>query len=482
MAGLSFKVLVVDDEAHIVELARLYLSREGYDVEGVGDGTQALARFAQTKPDLVILDIMLPGTDGLTICKEIRKQSQVPIIMLTARDEVTDKVVGLEVGADDYLTKPFHPQELVARAKALLRRARTEPDQPKLVRAGKLEVDIERHEVRFGAERVQLRPKEFDLLALLARYPGRVFQRSELLDLVWGYDFPGYTRTVDVHVQQVREKLAAAKVTDPSIQTVWGVGYRLELAGALTWVFVRDLEFQSTQVQLDRQVMPAAAEVKFQECFVKTRAAGPCRLDSSTDYVERLNTLVAPAVGGNRLLLLDSQRRVVYDSNPDSRALGLQMPIVQSTRVANVGEVRASFGGQDYFAAAFKITPGRNPLFASFVVIAQPQSLAATAAAGDLATRLLEAGGAALIVAMLLILLVSRSMTMPLTQLASAAEDVAAGNYARRVSIKGQDELGMLGSAFNRMAEAVERSRKVQRDFLANVSHELKTPLTSLIG
>src|SRR6266536_3098444 len=210
-AALSSRIMVVDDEAHIIELARLYLSREGYQVEGVGDGTQALTRFGQLKPDLVILDIMLPGMDGLTICKEIRKQSQVPIIMLTARDEVTDKVVGLELGADDYLTKPFHPQELVARAKALVRR--------------------ERHEVRFGDARLQLRPKEFDLLALLARHPGRVFQRSELLDLVWGYDFPGYTRTVDVHVQQVREKLAAAKITDPSIQTVWGVGYRLELAG-----------------------------------------------------------------------------------------------------------------------------------------------------------------------------------------------------------------------------------------------------------
>src|SRR6266581_4645469 len=176
--SMTSKILVVDDEKHILELARLYLTREGYEVEGVGDGAQAVARFNQVKPDLVILDIMLPGVDGLTICKEIRKQSQVPIIMLTARDEVTDKVVGLEVGADDYLTKPFHPQEL------------------------------------------------------LARYPGRVFQRSELLDLVWGYDFPGYTCTVDVHVQQVREKLAAAKVTDPSIQTVWGVGYRLELAGS----------------------------------------------------------------------------------------------------------------------------------------------------------------------------------------------------------------------------------------------------------
>src|SRR5579859_3839322 len=230
-AQMNSKVLVVDDEKHILELARLYLSREGYEVEGLGDGAQAVARFVQLKPDLVILDIMLPGADGLTICKEIRKQSQVPIIMLTARDDVTDKVVGLEVGADDYLTKPFHPQELVARAKALLRRAKIEPDQPKLIRAGRLEVDLERHEVRHGKAKVQLRPKEFDLLALLARHPGRVFQRSELLDLVWGYDFPGYTRTVDVHVQQVREKLAAAGITDPSIQTVWGVGYRRGLAG-----------------------------------------------------------------------------------------------------------------------------------------------------------------------------------------------------------------------------------------------------------
>ncbi len=222
------KVLVVDDEDHIVELARLYLSREGYQVEAVSDGAQALVRFGQLKPDLIVLDIMLPNVDGLTICREIRKQSQVPIIMLTARDEITDKVVGLELGADDYLTKPFHPQELVARAKALVRRARLEPDQPRLVRAGRLEIDFERHEVRYGETRLHLRPKEFDLLALLARHPGRVLQRSELLDLVWGYDFPGYTRTVDVHVQQLREKLTRAGVKSPSIQTVWGVGYKLE--------------------------------------------------------------------------------------------------------------------------------------------------------------------------------------------------------------------------------------------------------------
>ncbi|HVD01619.1 MAG TPA: response regulator transcription factor [Candidatus Dormibacteraeota bacterium] len=226
------KVLVVDDEEHIVELARLYLSRDGYQVSSVTDGALALDEFNRGKPDLVVLDVMLPGVDGLTICREIRSRSQVPILMLTARDEITDKVVGLELGADDYLTKPFHPQELVARAKALLRRTRQEPDQPEVIRAGRLEVDLGRHEVRHGEARIQLRPKEFDLLTLLARHPGRVYQRTELLDLVWGYDFPGYTRTVDVHVQQVREKLAAAGVTDPSIDTVWGVGYRLELKAA----------------------------------------------------------------------------------------------------------------------------------------------------------------------------------------------------------------------------------------------------------
>ncbi|MBJ7602913.1 MAG: response regulator transcription factor [Candidatus Dormibacteraeota bacterium] len=223
------KVLIVDDEEHILELARLYLAREGYQIEAVRDGADALRRFGQVKPDLVVLDLMLPNVDGLTICKEIRRQSQIPIIMLTARDDITEKVVGLEVGADDYLTKPFHPKELVARAKALVRRARLEPDQVKVIRAGGLEVDLERHEVRCKTARLQLRPKEFDLLALLARHPGRVFPRNELLERVWGYDFPGYTRTVDVHVQQVREKLTAAGIREPAIQTVWGVGYKLEL-------------------------------------------------------------------------------------------------------------------------------------------------------------------------------------------------------------------------------------------------------------
>jgi len=263
------------------------------------------------------------------------------------------------------------------------------------------------------------------------------------------------------------------------------VATSLLLAGALTWVFVRDLEFQGVQDQLDREAISAQAFVRHQECLFPTGAAtnaGPagCRLVDPAAFQERV-AAVAPSLNGSRLLLLDRQHRVVFDSESEG-TYGNLISVTASKRVANVGEARASLDGQPYFAAAAALAPARDPLGAAFVVVAQPQSLAATAAAGDLATRLLEAGGAALVVAMLLILLVSQSVTRPVTQLAAAAEDIAAGNYSRRVSIEGRDEIGMLGSAFNRMAEAVERARKVQRDFLANVSHELKTPLTSLIG
>jgi signal transduction histidine kinase len=260
----------------------------------------------------------------------------------------------------------------------------------------------------------------------------------------------------------------------------------LLLGGALTWVFVRDLEFQGVQDQLDRTVVTATAQVHHEECFtrpaVATNAgAATCRLAYPVDFEDRLSTIVLPTLGGNRLLLLDSTRKVVYDSGGTEMQLTV-IPVTPSKRVANVGEARTTLGGQPYLAAAMRIPPGRDPLVATYVVVAQPQALVASAAAGELASRLLEAGGAALVVALLLVLLVSRSLTRPLTQLAGAAEDIAAGNYSRRVGIRGHDEIGMLGAAFNRMAEAVERARKTQRDFLANVSHELKTPLTSLIG
>jgi len=263
------------------------------------------------------------------------------------------------------------------------------------------------------------------------------------------------------------------------------VAVSLLLSGALTWVLVRDLELQSAQQQLDRSIVNDRALVLHDQCLVRTGAvtnagAATCRLDEPLDYTQRLSIL-ASQLGTNRLLLLNSQFRVVFDSGSQDTA-GQVISVSASKRVAGVAEARINLGGQTYLVAATAITPARDPLTAAYVVLAVPQGAFAAAAANELVPRLLLAGGAALLLAMLLVLLVSRSLTRPLGQLAGAAEDIAAGHYSRRVGIRGTDEIGTLGTAFDRMAEAVERARKVQREFLANVSHELKTPLTSLIG
>lgn len=224
-------ILIVDDEEHIVELVKHYLTREGFETREAYDGPTALARFRAEPPGLIILDLMLPGLPGTDVCREIRKTSDVPILMLTAKDDIVDKVVGFELGADDYLTKPFQPKELVARVKALQRRAKR-PVQPEdesgVLRFTALVVDSGRREVLANGRPVELRPKEFDLLFALARAPGQVFSREQLLNKVWGYDFEGFSRTVDVHVQHVREKVEAAGGNPGIIATVWGVGYKFE--------------------------------------------------------------------------------------------------------------------------------------------------------------------------------------------------------------------------------------------------------------
>jgi DNA-binding response OmpR family regulator len=218
-------ILVVDDEKNIVQLARLYLDKEGFQVEAAYDGEQALEKARAVRPDLIILDLMLPGMDGLSVCKELRKTSNVPIIILTARGDDIDRVVGLELGADDYVTKPFNPRELVARVKAVLRRSRQETSDEPVIEANGLVLDVARREVTVDGAPVTLRAKEFDLLTAFMRHPGIVLDRERLLQIVWGSDYYGDTRTIDVHVAWLREKLSAAQHV--KIQTVWGVGYKL---------------------------------------------------------------------------------------------------------------------------------------------------------------------------------------------------------------------------------------------------------------
>jgi DNA-binding response OmpR family regulator len=218
-------ILVVEDEASIASFVAMYLKNAGYTVRTSPTGGDALAQVAADPPDLVVLDLMLPDIDGVEICRRIRQRSDLPLLMLTARDEDVDKIIGLEVGADDYLTKPFNPRELVARVKSILRRAAPDRKRPESreIRHGDLLVNSGSREVHVGDEEIQLAPKEFDLLWELLDHRGLVLTRDQLLERVWGYTFAGDTRTVDVHVRQIRRKLGDAS----PIVTVWGVGYKV---------------------------------------------------------------------------------------------------------------------------------------------------------------------------------------------------------------------------------------------------------------
>jgi DNA-binding response OmpR family regulator len=221
-------ILVVDDEVNIVELARLYLEKEGFRVEEASTGEEALQGFEDLSPALIILDIMLPAPDGWEVCRRIRSRSQVPIIMLTAREDEVDKVVGLELGADDYLTKPFSPRELVARVKAVLRRARPVSEAEEVLHVEDLVIDASRRRVAQGYKEIDLTPREFYLLYTLALNRGIVMSRERLLERVWGYDYYGDTRTVDVHIRHMREKLGEDSSKPRYVETVWGVGYKFK--------------------------------------------------------------------------------------------------------------------------------------------------------------------------------------------------------------------------------------------------------------
>lgn len=227
---MAAKILVVDDEESILELLRYNLEKEGYEILLARDGAEALEAAQREKPDLIVLDLMLPGVDGLEVTRTLRQRSKVPILMLTAKREETDRVVGLELGADDYLTKPFSLREFMARVRAILRRTRgyEELARSQVITAGGLTIDPERHEVKVEGRMADLTLKEFELLSFLARHPGRVFTREELLEHLWDYEFFGDTRTVDVHIRHLREKVEPDPSNPVYIKTVRGVGYKFE--------------------------------------------------------------------------------------------------------------------------------------------------------------------------------------------------------------------------------------------------------------
>lgn len=223
------KVLIVDDDSNICELLRLYLEKDGFDTVIANDGESAIVKFNLDEPDIILLDVMMPKLDGWQVCRTIRKTSQVPIIMLTAKGETFDKILGLDLGADDYVTKPFDSKEVVARVKAVLRRAGgNDENAEKIVKYDKLIINLTNYEMIVDGKPVDTPPKELELIYHLASNPNRVYSRDQLLDEVWGFEYYGDSRTVDVHVKRLREKLEG--VSDQwSIKTVWSVGYKFEL-------------------------------------------------------------------------------------------------------------------------------------------------------------------------------------------------------------------------------------------------------------
>jgi DNA-binding response OmpR family regulator len=227
---MSQPILVVDDEPKIARLVRDYLEQAGYRVTVAFDGREALAAFRHEKPRLVVLDLMLPEVDGLDVARAIRKESDAPIIMLTARVQETDKLIGLELGADDYVTKPFSPRELVARVRAVLRRTEGHERALPAFTIGDVEIDAERRSVKVAGQPVDLTPTEFELLAVLARHPGRVFSRLELLERVQGYTYEGYERTIDAHVKNIRQKIEDDSKKPRYVLTVYGLGYKFSEA------------------------------------------------------------------------------------------------------------------------------------------------------------------------------------------------------------------------------------------------------------
>ena len=227
---MQYKILIVDDDANICELLRLYLEKDGFDTVVANDGEQAVEYASKYSPDLILLDIMLPKLDGWQVCREIRKTSETPIIMLTAKGETFDKILGLELGADDYVSKPFDTKEVIARIKAVLRRKNDSDKGSQIseVRYDKLRINLTNYELEVNGVKIDTPPKELELIYHLASNPNRVYTRDQLLDEVWGFDYYGDSRTVDVHVKRLREKLE--NVSDEwSLKTVWGVGYKFEV-------------------------------------------------------------------------------------------------------------------------------------------------------------------------------------------------------------------------------------------------------------
>ena len=505
MAAGAQTVLVVEDEASIASFVSLYLKNAGYDVRAVTTGNAALTQVAAETPALIILDLMLPDLDGIEICRRIRKTSDVPILMLTARDEDVDKIIGLEVGADDYLTKPFNPRELVARVKSVLRRSAPERrrDVEEELRHGDLTINAGRREVKVGEEEIQLAPKEFDLLWELLDHKGLVLTRDQLLERVWGYTFAGDTRTVDVHVRQLRRKLGEAS----PIVTVWGVGYKVgpdRTPGAccLSSPMLKSLRFRLpalflAAIALSGLVTSLIAvqlfrdytrEQTLKELRQEARGLAALYAESSVRAIDE--DKAAPGFAAAKLEAATGDRLFYVGV---SIFPGEDVGLTRVSR-ADVGadlsrervvtfEFRPPGQNRTFLAAAHPLRPGvdTGPIFGYLIVAKEKSEL--RDAWVTLLSRLAIAFLVALVVVGALAVYLSRRITQPVLALSDAADEVSKGRYDVEVPhVPGGGEIGHLADRFREMTARLAEAEELERNFLMSVSHELRTPLTAIRG
>jgi DNA-binding response OmpR family regulator/signal transduction histidine kinase len=501
-------VLVIEDETSIASFVAAYLRNAGYTVTTAASAQAALVQLAGEIPALVILDLNLPDGDGVELCRRIRKTSDVPILMLTARDEDIDKIIGLEVGADDYMTKPFNPRELVARVKSILRRAaperrRTESEE---LQHGDLNINSGKREVYVGDEEIRLAPKEFDLLWELLDHRGIVLTRDQLLERVWGYTFAGDTRTVDVHVRQIRRKLGDAS----PIVTVWGVGYKVAsdrtaastLRGSTLNPMLGSLRFRLTAVILAVVLVFGLVSIGlavrlFQDVTrqqsvdeLRREASGLAALYAESAIRSSDEGAKAPEFAAEKLELATGDELYYIGASlfPGQRFGLTRLPrnALGDIELARDEQVVVEFTppGESRRLLAVsqpvQLVQGTEPF--GWLIVAKPEAELReqwVSLLGRLALAL--AVGVAL--AGLLFLWLSRRLTEPVRALTRATEQVAAGRYDVEIpEPRGRDEIALLSERFRGMVAQLAEAEQLKRSFLMSVSHELRTPLTAIRG
>ena len=499
---MSRKVLVVDDEKLIVKGIRFNLEQDGMEVDCAYDGEEAVEKAKENKYDIILLDLMLPKMDGLEVCQQIREFSNVPIVMLTAKGEDMDKILGLDYGADDYITKPFNILEVKARIKAIMRRARSEHEEKekaKTIEAGDLKLDCESRRVFIAGKEINLTAKEFDVLELLVFNPNKVYSRENLLNIVWGYEYPGDVRTVDVHIRRLREKIEANPSEPKYVHTKWGVGYYFQAQPMVTkkkTKFFKSLRFRILVILIILGIVPSAIvtqlmisnyekqaiEVKVSE--VSTQCAILCNQiikenylnDSSSQSVNSKLELLSNVYGG-RMVLVDRDLKVVADTYHVDEGRTLISPkVVKCFKNGEVTNYRR-YGQMLEMAVPVKSADVPQIQGVMLVNISISDIMATVGAQEQMAMLII---GIIVALSALLAYGLSTILVKPLASVTKSIEDLTDGYQKDEISVPDYTETELITDAFNKMLARMKVLDESRSEFVSNVSHELKTPMTSM--